>query len=142
MEPVAEKQGDVTEQYARELLEAVDSGSAPELMELLAKIIRVEPQAVQYERRERERLELLQGIALRMRMDLHAMLMHIYQRLEASRTYLDVVRHLAGDSPEGVSVNLPEERQHVIPWPTSRPSASLPGRAGRNLPASRKASKD
>ncbi|MCW5964529.1 MAG: hypothetical protein KIT83_10870 [Bryobacterales bacterium] len=87
-----------TEKWARELLTAVESGCASELMDLLAEIIRVEPQVGGMERRERERMELLQGIALQMRLDLHAMLVHIYQRLEASRTYLDVVRHLAGES--------------------------------------------
>lgn len=113
------------EMWARELLAAVDTGSAPELMDLLAAIIRAEPAVQGMERRERERMELLQGIALQMRLDLHGMLIHIYQRLEASRTYLDVVRHLAGESfaqPEPA----PVDETHVLEWPTS----TMPRRKG------------
>lgn len=113
------------ETWARELLSAVDTGSAPELMDLLAAIIRVEPAVLGMERRERERMELLQGIALQMRLDLHGMLIHIYQRLEASRTYLDVVRHLAGESlaqPEPA----PVDEAHILKWPAS----TMPSRKG------------
>lgn|GEM_PF-2144898 len=92
---------------ARELLQAVDQASATELLELLTRIIRtspgdagsrepIAPNSAGNGSQSTERLELLQSIAMRLRIDLHSMLMQIYQRLEAARSYLGVVRHLAG----------------------------------------------
>jgi len=120
-----------TQQWARQLLVAVDKASAPELMDLLATIIQASPSP---ERRERERMELLQGIALKMRLDLHAMLMHIYQRLEASRTYLDVVRHLADEGPQDAPPRCHEVRDEERPeaataCPPNAPVLSWPKRS-------------
>jgi hypothetical protein len=94
---------------AGELLDAVDSGSSAHLLEALSRIALIdlgapewsEPGAGALSAEERERLELLRALAVQLRLDLHAMLMHIYQRIEASRGYLDVVRHLAGREESG-----------------------------------------
>jgi hypothetical protein len=89
---------------AGELLDAVDSGSSAELLEALSRIALMDVGAAEWKEpgigalspEERERLELLRALAVQLRLDLHAMLMHIYQRIESSRGYLEVVRHLAG----------------------------------------------
>lgn len=95
----------VAGRLAAELLDAVDSGSSAALLETLSRITLLDPdlevlgEANGDDHVEREKLELLRALAVQMRLDLHAMLMHIYQRIEASRGYLDIARHLAGRAP-------------------------------------------
>ncbi|MCC7340442.1 MAG: hypothetical protein IT170_05090 [Bryobacterales bacterium] len=90
---------------AAELLDAVDSGSSAALLGVLSRIARMDlgignaKGMDAADDAELERLELLRAIAVQMRLDLHAMLMHIYQRIETSRSYLDIARHLAGRAP-------------------------------------------
>ncbi|MCZ2157658.1 MAG: hypothetical protein LC114_27805 [Bryobacterales bacterium] len=92
---------------AAELLDAVECGSTATLLEVLSSIARIDTGSCGESNvvgcMECERLELLRAIALQLRLDLHAMLMHIYQRLEASRAYLDMVRNLAGRPHGGAS---------------------------------------
>jgi hypothetical protein len=104
---------DIASTLAGQLLDAVDQGSSARLLEVLSHIAQfdlAQEQARQDEQvpseaslspQEWERLELLRALAVQLRLDLHAMLMHIYQRVEASRGYLDVVRHLAGREANG-----------------------------------------
>lgn len=82
---------------SRELLQSVEEGSARELLTLLTRIVNTNAQQAESTPQDRERLELLQSIAMRLRLDLHSMLAQIYQRLEAARAYVSVVRHLAGE---------------------------------------------
>jgi hypothetical protein len=106
---------------AAELLDAVDDGSSSGLLEALSRIALTDLTGSEANESEREKLELLRTIAVQMRVDLHAMLMHIYQRLEASRSYLTVVRHLAG-RPDEESASLwqglpgiaPRTRQEIV----------------------------
>ncbi|MCC6263503.1 MAG: hypothetical protein IT169_08000 [Bryobacterales bacterium] len=96
---------DAAGRLAAELLDAVDSGSSASLLEVLSRIALMDPgigkpdEVNTADDGEFEKLELLRAIAVQMRLDLHAMLMHIYQRIEASRSYLDIARHLAGRAP-------------------------------------------
>ncbi len=92
--------GSLVGELSRELLQTVDEGSAPELLDLLSRIVSTDGDTLRGATRDRERLELLQSIAMRLRLDLHSMLAQIYQRLEAARAYVGVVRHLAGE-PDG-----------------------------------------
>lgn len=91
---------------AAQLLDAVDSGSSAALLEALSRIALIDlnaPIGEEVDVRddlEREKLELLRALAVQMRLDLHAMLMHICQRIEASRGYLEVARQLAGRTPD------------------------------------------
>lgn len=102
--PLAKGEETLVSLLAGELLDAVDSGSSAELLEALSRIALMDVGAAEWKEpgtgalspEERERLELLRALAVQLRLDLHAMLMHIYQRIESSRGYLDVVRHLAG----------------------------------------------
>ena len=100
---LAEEAESVSRRLAAELLDAVDSGSSADLLEILSRIAFVDAETVELGETdagvEREKLELLRALAVQMRLDLHAMLMHIYQRIEASRGYLDIARHLAGRAP-------------------------------------------
>lgn len=95
----------VAGRLAGELLDAVDSGSSAALLEALSRIALLDPdlevlgETSGNDHVEREKLEILRALAVQMRLDLHAMLMHIYQRIEASRGYLDIARHLAGRAP-------------------------------------------
>lgn len=99
---------------AAELLDAVEDGSSSGLLEALSRIALTDPAGGDASESEREKLELLRTIAVQMRLDLHAMLMHIYQRLEASRSYLAVVRHLAG-RPDEESASLWQGLQGIAP---------------------------
>lgn len=97
---------DLSSLLAAELLDAVDSGSPAVLLDTLSRIALVDIGLDAAEGRpanclEWERLELLRAIAVQLRLDLHAMLMHIHQRVEASRGYLDVARRLAGRPVSG-----------------------------------------
>ena len=95
----------MSRQLAATLLDAVDSGSSSALLDVLSKIALIDVKQADLGERsadagaEHEKLELLRALAIQMRLDLHAMLMHIYQRIEASRGYLDIARHLAGRTP-------------------------------------------
>ncbi|MDZ7639558.1 MAG: hypothetical protein U5J83_15085 [Bryobacterales bacterium] len=90
---------------AGELLDAVESGCSASLLEALSRIALIDTggfapaHGPAEDAAEREKLELLRSLAVQMRLDLHAMLMHIYQRIEASRGYLEVARHIAGRAP-------------------------------------------
>ncbi len=128
---------DAVGDLANRLLGAVESGSAPELMDLLTHIIQQPPG--EPGGRAGEQLELLQGIALQMRLDLHAMLLHIYHRLEATRAYLDLVRHLAAreaDAPVPISVadRAPYAGGQVIAWPGRSEYTQGDGPNDDNLP--------
>jgi hypothetical protein len=87
------------------MLDAVDSGSSAALLDALSRIALIDigtatmGEIYPCDNTEREKLELLRALAVQMRLDLHAMLMHICQRIEASRGYLEVARHLAGRVP-------------------------------------------
>lgn len=100
---LAEESESVSRRLAAELLDAVDSGSSAALLEILSRIAFVDAETADVGEAdngaEREKLELLRALAVQMRLDLHAMLMHICQRIEASRGYLDIARHLAGRAP-------------------------------------------
>ena len=118
----------VVTELSRELLQSVEEGSAPELLNLLSRIVSTNAQSVEGTTRDRERLELLQGIAMRLRLDLHSMLAQIYQRLEAARAYVSVIRHLAGEwepsdtqrNPSATGDAHPVRKSAVIlSWPRS-----------------------
>ncbi|MCL4782547.1 MAG: hypothetical protein KJZ70_05890 [Bryobacterales bacterium] len=100
---LAEEPESVSRRLATELLDAVDSGSSAALLEILSRIAFVDAETADLGEtdagEEREKLELLRALAVQMRLDLHSMLMHIYQRIEASRGYLEIARHLAGRAP-------------------------------------------
>lgn len=100
---LAEEPESVSRSLATELLDAVDSGSSAALLEILSRIAMVDAETADLGETnagvEREKLELLRALAVQMRLDLHSMLMHICQRIEASRGYLDTARHLAGRAP-------------------------------------------
>ncbi|MCU0226236.1 MAG: hypothetical protein MUF01_01235 [Bryobacterales bacterium] len=145
---------DPVQELANRLLQAVESGSAPDLMDLLTQILQQSPKELN--RRGGERLELLQGIALQMRLDLHAMLAHIYHRLEATRAYLELVRHLAGegsaaaakpaepatpakparsDTPAAQATR-PHPAAPVLAWPGDKVNRRGEAQDGENLPSS------
>jgi hypothetical protein len=112
---------------ARNLLAAMDRGSAPALLQQLSRILAADQDSYPSHGEEREGLVLLQEVANHLRTDLESMLMQIYQRLESSRACLGLIRHLADagvpnmrGTPEtdhlSTSGTLPQ-RDNLILWP-------------------------
>lgn len=105
IQPVPPDTESLSSRLAGEMLDAVDSGCSAALLDALSRIALIDTGAATRgeidtrDNMEREKLELLRALAVQMRLDLHAMLMHICQRIEASRGYLEVARHLAGRAP-------------------------------------------